>query len=137
MRFCIEYSKYLGFLYILLELLSGCSEAETRKLQARSEGQVLYAARCAQCHGKQAEGLGALYPDLRHSAQLRTAPEQAACQILYGYPLGGQKQTMPSQPDWTPRDVAAVLTYLSSLEGNTDSLYVSEQVAEVLKDCKR
>lgn len=48
------------------------------------EGEKLFIAKCAQCHGKQGEGFLKLYPPLQNSRFLSTEINQLPCIIKFG-----------------------------------------------------
>ena len=88
-------------------------------------GQDIYKAQCAQCHGKQGQGLSQAYPALAGSLAVQDPnPTNLVLSILQGG-YGPSTQERPSPYGMPPfkmtlddRQIAAVLSYVRSQWGN-------------------
>jgi mono/diheme cytochrome c family protein len=88
-------------------------------------GQDIYKTQCAQCHGKQGQGLSQAYPALAGSLAVQDPnPTNLVLSILQGG-YGPSTQQRPSPYGMPPfkmslddRQIAAVLSYVRSQWGN-------------------
>ena len=123
-------------------VISSCqSEAELTFQRYYTSGQVVYQNRCQNCHGANGEGLGAVIPPLTDSVFLRTNLHRLPCFIKYGVLesliVHGKSyaQQMPPQGQFTPIDIAEVLTYVGNSFGNKMGVIEEPGVGEDLGKC--
>ena len=105
-------------------LLLGCLLSALPAL-AQAQGELLYQARCAVCHGIQGQGTAGLYPPLFGSLGRLLALEEArpylTWVVVYGLSgpirVGGvvYNGIMPAHPDLSSEEEAALLNYLLTL----------------------
>lgn len=69
----------LSILVVLLLLFLSINSCETYE-----QGSKIYVAKCANCHGKQAEGLAQMYPPLNSSLVVRDSVDRLVCIIKNG-----------------------------------------------------
>lgn len=82
------------------------------------EGRDLYLQHCSNCHQKNGEGLGRLYPPLNKSDFLTDNQEQVMCLIKNG--ISGPivvngieyNQPMPGLSELTALEIAEITTYI-------------------------
>jgi mono/diheme cytochrome c family protein len=106
-----------------------------------SSGSMIYQNKCQNCHGTNGEGLAGLMPPLTDSVYLKTNKAALACGIKYG--LNGKITVanrtfigqMPAS-DLSPIEISEVLTYITNSFGNKLGVTTSQQVDNVLKECK-
>jgi len=94
-------------------------------LGALAQGEVLYQARCAVCHGAQGQGTPGLYPPLAGSLARLLALEEGRSYLAWvvAYGLSGPMRSggrtyngvMPAHPDFSPEEEAALLNHLLAL----------------------
>lgn len=133
----------LALTVMSLAYLASChSNLSIETAQYAVNGQKLYLAHCQNCHGAKGEGLGKLYPPLTDADFFKKNRAQLSCIIRNGMQgeviVGGQKydEKMPANPHLTERDIAYILTYITTHFTNSDSIYSDEEVREALKNCK-
>ena len=109
-------------------------------LLALAQGELLYKARCAVCHGIQGQGTPGLYPPLAGSLARLLALEEARSYLTWvvAYGLSGPIRSggviyngvMPAHPDLSPEDEATLLNHLLTLNARPKSLlhFTSEEV---------
>lgn len=105
-------------------LVWGCSggsgdRAESIKLkQYYIKGEQLYIAHCSNCHQKDGQGLGRVYPPIANSDFVRANPDTIICIIRSG--LEGEvtvngimyNMAMPPIPTLTDLEIAQITTYI-------------------------
>ncbi len=88
------------------------------------QGYLLYKQHCANCHGKQGQGLNELYPPL---AGTRLSATRMACLIRYGSSPSNVPNatdtaiftpTMPDHLPLRPIQVAEIITFVQNAWGN-------------------
>jgi mono/diheme cytochrome c family protein len=91
-------------------------------------GERLYAAQCADCHGKQGEGMAGAYPALAGNRQVRMAsPNNVIKSILHGgfAPSTAGNPRPYGMPPFAPslkdEEVAAIATYIRQAWGTRAS----------------
>ena len=134
----------------ILLLLSVCtilfyscqSEEEITYARYYVNGKGVYEKHCQQCHGKDGEGLKALYPPLTDTVSLQKNKKQLACYVKNGLSgkmvVNGQvyDAVMPAEEHLSDIEIAAVITYITNSFGNKQGLYEANDVTEDLKNCK-
>lgn len=90
-----------------------------------SQGQQVYAANCAACHGPEGRG-GGVFPALAGNEFLTGDPAQAIQVVLHG------REAMPAFGGTLSNEqIAAVLSYERNSWGNEAGVITPEQVAQV------
>ncbi len=87
------------------------------------------------------EGFKKLYPPLKDSDFLKDNVEQSACLIKFG--ISGILKVndleynipMPASTDLTHREIANLLTYISSFSDSIPKLIEEDYIKKVLLDC--
>lgn len=108
------------------------------------EGSRLYAVHCANCHGDDGKGLGALIPPLAGSDYLQKERGQLACILVNGLSdtivvngvlYGGQP--MPANAALSDIHVANILNYIQNSWGNQLPDFTLQEVRADLSRCKK
>lgn len=111
-------------------LNSACqSEKEVKYEQYVITGKTLYELHCANCHGKNGEGLRELYPSLDKSSRLNDIAF-VTCLIKNGSHEAVETK-MPANKELYNIDIAQLITYLNSRWGSTKTITETEEVAKV------
>lgn len=104
-------------------------------------GEQLYSKHCSNCHQKNGQGLGLLYPPLKDSDFINQNFEATICLIRNGIKgeliVNGKSynKAMPGIPSLTDLDIAEISTYIYNTWGNKrDSIDVL-LVSKVLGRC--
>jgi mono/diheme cytochrome c family protein len=134
---------FLSVIVVLVIFITSCqSDAELDYKRYYSAGALIYQSRCQNCHGDKGDGLAGLIPPFTDSLYLRTNRKSLACYVKNGLSeaitLNNKTYTgkMPAQPDFTPVDIAEVLTYVTNSFGNKQGVMDTEQVNANLAGCK-
>ncbi len=121
-------------------LIFGCKSGDELKLeQYKINGERLYVQHCANCHGKNGEGLKTLYPPLLNADYLKNKAA-VICLIKNGsngpITVNGVKytQAMPKVSGIYDIDIAQITTFIYSKFMKTDSLFTVEKVQEIKCD---
>lgn len=118
------------------------SEAELTYARYYVNGKGVYENHCQSCHGKNGEGLKALYPPLTDTTFLKVNKDRIACMIKYGVKgkmvVGGVEfdAEMPAETHLTDIDIAALITYITNSFGNQQGLYDANQATRDLRECR-
>ncbi len=138
--------KFLGYNdlvkpdYVRAEAPGGMEEVATSgpvlAIYNRQGGKI-YAAKCAGCHQPDGKGDGANFPPLAASEWVTGDSEALAMAILNGVKgkitVAGRdwNSMMPAQSDGlSPKDLAALMTYLRNNMGNAVGDVISPEMAE-------
>jgi mono/diheme cytochrome c family protein len=128
---------------LLLSVVYSCqTEEEIAYARYYVNGKGVYENHCQSCHGKNGEGLKALYPPLTDTTFLRTNKDRLACMIRYGISgkmiVNGQEYDaeMPAETHLTDIDIAALITYITNSFGNKQGLYQANDATRDLRNCK-
>jgi cytochrome c551 len=123
--------------FLLFFSLLGCNSTDELKLeQYKINGQRLYETHCANCHGKNGQGLTELYPPLLNADYLKNRAA-AICIIKNGtkgpITVNGKvyTQAMPKNPALYDIDIAQISTFIYSKFMKTDSLITVEKVQAI------
>jgi cytochrome c551 len=112
-----------------------------KEQQYYAQGELLYAARCSNCHQKSGSGLGLLYPPLDKSDYLDRNFEAVVCLIKHGTKgellINGNRfnKPMPGIPALTPLEIAEVTTYLYNHWGRHRGTVELDSVNAALRKC--
>jgi len=102
--------------------------AAQEKAALGQQGEKVYAARCADCHRQNGQGLPNVFPALANNSFV-TGDPHGVIQIL----LEGRRGSMGRMPAWkailTDQEIAAVVTYIRQAWGNQAEPVTPEQVA--------
>ena len=107
----------------------------------QNEGQRLYAARCANCHGEQGQGLARLIPPLAGADYLAKHRAELPCLIRRGQQgrvvVNGieYNSVMPGHNDLTDSQITNILNYVQSEWGNKQPRFTTHDVSELLRPC--
>ncbi|GAA4385169.1 cytochrome c [Hymenobacter koreensis] len=128
--------RALGVASLLLMGLAGCFT------DRQNEGQRLYTARCASCHGDQGQGLRRLVPPIAGADYLTKHRDQLACLIQHGQQgpmvVNGVEynQVMPGQHDLSEAQITNLLNYIQSSWGNRLEPFTIAEVTTRLEPCR-
>ena len=106
--------------------------------QYYAQGELIYNARCSNCHQHSGEGLGLVYPPLNKSDFMEQNFDQMVCLIRNGkrgpLTVNGEmyNQPMPGVPELTDLETAELLTYIYNTWEHEKGIVV----VGVLKQCK-
>ena len=130
------HSKVLCFI-LLLSALNFFPEQIHANEAAASDGQQLFTANCAKCHGREGKGFLRLYPPLTQSRHLKEDIDQLPCIMRYG--LKGEivvngvtfNQIMPGNERLSDADIDAIITFMQlTWVGETTPLEVGKWLDE-------
>jgi mono/diheme cytochrome c family protein len=106
--------------------------------QQHSQGERIYAAKCASCHGEQGRGMLPHYPPLANnqSITMTSAVNPIRMVLNGGYPPGTRRNPMPyGMPPFAHElpdgDIAAVVTYIRTAWGNRGAPVTVREVNEL------
>ena len=122
---------------LLLTVLPGCLS------RTKNQGERLYAANCAGCHGEQGQGLARLVPPLAGADYLAAHRDELPCLIRRGQNapivVNGvpYQQVMPAFPNLTPSQLTNLLNYVESHWGNAGTPRTIPEVQQQLRYCPR
>jgi mono/diheme cytochrome c family protein len=114
-------------------LLSACSDDGTEAL--------VYDRQCASCHGRNGQGLGALYPPLQGSDYLDERIDELPCLIsrgIRGTIVTGNRTRnirMPAFANLTVEEMSSLITYLQKRWGKGGEPVSQQRVAQWLHAC--
>jgi cytochrome c551 len=143
---CLTYG-FAG-IYIIASI-AGCSSPSNSNSEDRStkfqqyyiQGEKLYTTHCSNCHQKNGQGLGRVYPPIDSSDYMMENVEEVICLIKHGKEgellVNGKQynQRMPGVPSLTPLEIAEISTYIYNTWSNDHGLIDVKQVELVLQDC--
>ena len=105
------------------------------------QGERLYATYCANCHGKDGNGLKNLYPPLNNSDYLEENNDKFACIILNGLEdeivVNGKDFMMPMAgfSNLTDVDITNIVNYVNTAWDNEIPETTIQKVKENLQNC--
>jgi len=102
---------------------------------------MLYRNNCANCHGKDGEGLNKAYPPLAGTDYILKNKNFLPCIIKNGLNgkinISNTTYDMPMPPvSLTDIEIAQIITYISNEWGNNTEITNRDEVIESLKNCK-
>lgn len=106
------------------------SDRQIRHEQYVIAGKNLYESQCANCHGKNGEGLRSLYPSLNKSTRLGETG-YLTCLIRNG--TAGKDIDMPGNTALYDIDIAQIITYLNDRWGDGE-MTETEEVTKIVCD---
>lgn len=126
----------------LVVMLYSCqSEQELTYARYYVNGKGVYENHCQSCHGKDGNGLKALYPPLTDTVFLKTNKNKIACMIKYGIKgkmvINGKEYEgeMPAETHLSDIEIAALITYITNSFGNNQGLYEADDATRDIKNC--
>lgn len=131
--FCIMNKSIFTVLLLFLGILPNCQK------NPYQEGGRLYTVHCANCHGEDGKGLGALIPPLAGADYLSAQRSQLPCIVVNGLSdtitvngvvYGGQP--MPANSLLTDIQVTNVLNYINNSWGNNLPDFTLQEVRGML-----
>lgn len=114
-------------------LMSGCSEDG-------ADAEV-YNKNCASCHGRDGQGLRALYPPLQESDYLDSRVSELPCLIsrgIRGTIVTGKKTKnirMPAFTDLSSEEMSSLINYLTQRWGTGREAVSEQTVMQWLRSC--
>ncbi len=105
------------------------------------DGAELYEKHCANCHGKEGEGLRSLYPPLAGSDYLRDHQSELPCMMIHGMegPIVVNGKTynlaMPGVETLTGTQVYKITKYINSSWGNDFETAEKEKIKYMVERC--
>jgi len=120
---------------LLLLALPGCFTDK------QNQGEKLYVAHCAGCHGDQGQGLARLIPPLAGADYLKERRDYLPCLLRRGQTgpitVNGIRynQVMPGNAELSPARLTNLLNYIESHWGNHGTPRTIHEVEEQLKGC--
>ncbi len=115
-------------------VLAGCVDGPSAK--------KTYEIRCANCHGKDGEGLKKLIPPLADSDYLQNNMDKLACIIRNGMKepimVNGDLyiQEMPPNHDLSDMDIVNLVNYINKRWGSPATSQTPAQTRKQLKNCE-
>lgn len=132
-------------LSIIVLAMIQCSEKEKRDPKFQQyyvHGERLYLKHCSNCHQKNGQGLGRLYPPLDSSDYLTNNLNDVLCIIRYGRKgdlvVNGVRynQSMPSNPALSDLEIAEIATYIYNTWQNNRGIISVNETTAVLNSCE-
>jgi mono/diheme cytochrome c family protein len=106
-----------GVLFLLGSVVAACNTQTERPADGQSlihDGEKLYLEYCAECHQVDGSGWSTLYPRLAGNPIVTLHdPEPIILTVKYG-----QGSMMPFRTKLSPRQIAAILSYIRNAWGN-------------------
>jgi mono/diheme cytochrome c family protein len=127
-------TRLLILFFILI--LSSCQQ------NPHADGERLYRQHCANCHGNQGEGLGALIPPLAQADYLKQHWETTPCLIKNGLNdtivVNGKMydQPMPVNAKLSDIEIANILNFIGNSWGNQLPIQQLNNVRTQLGKCR-
>jgi len=122
-------------------MLCACATKSTKDQQYFAQGQVLYEKNCSNCHQKNGNGLGLLYPPLASSDYFEKNLNTSLCLMKYGKQgeiiVNGKSfnKPMPGVPSLTELEIAEIATYINNSWGWQKGIVEISQVKTALDEC--
>jgi len=125
----------------VLFFISCSDQKDIKKQQNITTGMMLYRNNCANCHGKNGEGLNKAYPPLSNTDYILKNKNYLPCIIKNGLnekiTISNTTYDMPMPPiSLTDIEIAQIITYISNEWGNNAEITNREEVIESLKNCQ-
>jgi mono/diheme cytochrome c family protein len=123
--------------------LSSCTTKDPKFQQYFAQGQTLYEKHCSNCHQKNGQGLGRVYPPLASSDFFGKNLNASLCIMKYGIQgeiiVNGKSfnKPMPGVPSLTELEIAEIATYIGNSWNHQMGLIDVAQTAKVIAACQR
>jgi mono/diheme cytochrome c family protein len=120
---------------------TNAQESSTKFQQYYVQGEKLYLMHCSNCHQKNGNGLGLVYPPLKQSDYMTQNVDEVLCLMRYGIngalTVNGKSynQNMPGIPTLGDLEIAEIATYIYNTWGNNHGLIDVQQVTKIKKNC--
>jgi cytochrome c551 len=118
-----------------------CTPKDPKFQQYFVEGEQLYLKNCSNCHQKNGNGLGLVYPPLAPSDFMDKNFDEVICMMKKGKKgemlVNGKAyhQPMPGVPSLTELEIAEIATYIYNTWGHEKGLVEVSVVSKVLQPC--
>jgi cytochrome c551 len=118
-----------------------CTTTDPKFQQYFVQGQVLYEKYCSNCHQKNGQGLGRLYPPVASSDYFVQHLNESICLMKYGTEgkiiVNGKdyNKRMPGIPSLTELELAEISTYISNSWGLEKGMTEIASVKNALEAC--
>jgi len=122
-------------------IMSSCAIKDTKFQQYYIQGEQLYIKNCSNCHQKNGNGLGLVYPPLDKSDYLDKNFEDVLCLTKYGKKgellVNGEifNKAMPGIPALTDLEVAEIATYIYNTWDRQHGIVEVTEASKILKQC--
>lgn len=119
-----------------------CNPSDTKLQQYKVEGEQLYLQHCSNCHQKNGEGLGLVYPPLHQSDYMDKNLEKVICLMKYGVTgemiVNGKTyhQPMPGVRSLTELELAEIATYIYNTWSHSKGIIDIPTVTTALQQCE-
>jgi mono/diheme cytochrome c family protein len=130
-------------LAFLLFSMTGCGDSRSPKFnQYYVQGEELYLKHCSNCHQKDGDGLGRVYPPLNTSDYMDQHFEDVICLIKFGKDgpmiVNGREFNQPMQGVITLSDleIAEIATYIYNTWSHERGMIEVREVSTVLQRCE-
>lgn len=133
--------KYLGGGLLLLAATLIIVFFQVQNKTSSAPGSLIYEKQCAACHGRDGNGLRALYPPLKDSHYLHAGVAEFPCLVRGGIrgPFTGAdgtfNQRMPAFRQLTGEDIMQLMVYLKTRWGKAKHDTSLETVEQWLMSC--
>jgi cytochrome c551 len=129
-------------LMLMLGILASCGGRDARFQQYFVQGEKLYEQHCSNCHQKNGQGLGRVYPPVHSSDFMQQNFNEVICLMKYG--MTGEvvvngvayNQAMPGVAALTPLELAAIATYIYNSGEHARGLVEQTEVSAALQTCQ-
>jgi cytochrome c551 len=114
---------------------------DSKFTQYYNQGEQLYSQHCSNCHQKDGQGLGRLYPPLNKSDYMENNFNDVLCLIRNG--KNGElivngvtfNQPMPGIPSLTDLEIAEIATYIYNTWDKKKGIIEVKKVSTILESC--
>jgi len=142
-------SKSFLFIFFLLGSLTvvccttGKETRDPKFQQYYVQGRELYLIHCSNCHQKEGNGLGRIYPPLDSSDYMDKNLNEVICLVKYGkegsITVNGVEynKSMPGNITLTDLEVAEIITYIYNNWDHQQGMIEVKEVSKVLATCQQ
>jgi len=119
-----------------------CTTRDPKFQQYFAQGQTLYEKHCSNCHQKNGQGLGRIYPPLASSDFFEKNLNASLCVMKYGTQgeivVNGKSfnKPMPGVPSLTELEIAEIATYIGNSWNHQMGLIDVAQTTKVIATCQ-
>lgn len=123
--------------------LTACGQGKNTKFQQYyAQGEQLYIKNCSNCHQKNGDGLGRVYPPINQSDYIDLHLEEVLCLMKYGTKgeliVNGEKfnKEMKGITSLTELEIAEIATYIYNTWSHRQGMIEIKTVEQALKKCQ-
>jgi cytochrome c551 len=133
-------AKAAAFIFLTSLLVLQCGR-DSKFEQYFVRGEQLYIRNCSNCHQKNGEGLGLLYPPVQNSDFIEANFETTLCLMKHGIQgeliVNGKSFNQPMKGVYslTDLEIAEIATYLYNSGNLKRGLIPVAEVAKVMQSC--